>query len=154
MRHGKRHGFAIAILAMVSGCGESDPFSGRVPIRGTLTLDQAPLKVGTVTLIPRGSGPAVSGTIVEGELSIPAHEGPTPGAYQVEVRSIQPTGRKVPDSDDYKTLVEETKDLVPARYNQRSELLAEVKPGEGNHFTWNLESSPKDAKSQGATRKR
>ena len=40
-------------------------------------------------------------------------EGPGPGAYKVEIVSVQPTGKQVKSPDDPTATIEEVRNLIP-----------------------------------------
>jgi hypothetical protein len=126
-------------LAAAAGCGEADEFD-RVGVSGKVTVGDKPLSTGTISFVPRQSGPSVQGTIAEGEYSIARPVGPAPGPYRVEIYSIQPTGRKVPDNDNAGALIEETRNTIPDRYNLKSELYAEVTREGGQQFDFTVKN--------------
>lgn len=130
----------VAAVAWEGGCSPADEFQ-RVGVSGKVTLGGKPLADGTVTFVPLASGPAAHGTITDGSYAIARAEGPGPGSYRVEISSIQPTGRRVPDSEYPGKTVEETRNAVPDRYNLNSELRAEVKGGVDQTFDFALESA-------------
>lgn len=130
------------LLALPLGCGtSSDP--GRVPVAGTVTLDGRPLSDGSLVLVPLDAGPVVGATIVGGTFTISRSDGPMPGAYRVEVLSIQSTGRTIPDPEGPKgTTVPERKNVVPDRFGSRSQLRAEVTAAGPNSFRFEIDSKP------------
>ena len=135
--------FAAALLGILGGCGEEDDGIGRKAVSGTVTLDGKPLTSGSVLLVPKGTGPAVGGEIVEGAFSLSEAEGPVPGPYRVEILSIQPTGQMVPDPEGGKDgTMEERKNVIPDRYGKRSQLKAEVTKEGPNAFVYELDSKP------------
>jgi hypothetical protein len=126
----------------VAGCGGSDEFE-RFPIDGTITLDGAPLKSGRITFIAAGQGASSSAEVAEGAFHLGGSDGLSPGPYRIEIFSIQPTGKKVPSAEDPQTLVDETINLIPAKYNVRTELKAEVPPqGPKEPLNFTLTSAP------------
>ena len=142
MKFAYRLATMAALLAAPLGCGTSaDP--GREPVAGTVTLDGRPLPDGSLTLVPLGAGPAVGATILDGNFAIPRPDGPIPGAYRVEILSIRPTGRTIPDPEGPKgTTVAERKNVVPDRYGSRSELRADVAQAGTNSFRFAVDSKP------------
>lgn len=75
---------ALAILA--SGCGGGDGLE-RASVTGKVTLDGKPLERGAIQFIPTGgdSRGAAWGEIAAGSYTIPAADGPAPGAYDVAI---------------------------------------------------------------------
>ena len=128
---------AVGLLTL-SGCG--DDGIPRVPVSGTVTLDDKPLAQGAILFQPTGGGPSAGGTIVEGEFTIPGDRGPSPGTYLVEVRSYQGTGKKIPDPDFPGKMEEQTRNVVPRRYNEQTTLRQEVSAEGTNRFEFRLES--------------
>jgi hypothetical protein len=113
----------------VAGCGGSADGFERFPVDGTVSLDGAPLKSGTITFIAEQKGASSSIDVKDGEFHLGRSDGLSPGPYRVEVYSIQPTGKKVPSAEDPKTLVDETTNLVAKQYNVDSQLKAEIPAG-------------------------
>ncbi|AMV40528.1 hypothetical protein [Planctomyces sp. SH-PL62] len=131
--------FLIALVA--AGCGgqEGPP---REPVEGVVTLDGEPLEKGLITFTPAAGGElVVSGLIVDGTFALPREEGPGLGPHRVDVWSKKATGKTLKDADDPENLVEERVEVIPARYNLKSELRAEVVQGGGNQFTYELTGS-------------
>ncbi len=50
------------------------------------------------------------------------------------------TGRKVPDPDDPELMIDETINIIPARYNLQTGLTAVVQDGGDNAFPYELDS--------------
>lgn len=129
----------VAVAAAVTGCGSSDGFP-RQPVRGTVTLDGKPLEKGMITFTPTGAPePIVSAVVADGVFELARSDGPVPGAHRVDVWSPRPTGKKVRDTDNRGQLVEEVRESIPARYNLRSELTAQVQSGKSNTFDFPLQ---------------
>ena len=120
----------ILFVASLLGCsGSSGP--ERLAIRGVVRLNGAVVDKGTFTLVPAGQtkGPSVGATISSaGTYLIDAQRGPSIGSYRVEIRSPQPTGKKInaPPPQPPGTLIDETAEGVPPRYNLESELRVDV----------------------------
>jgi prepilin-type N-terminal cleavage/methylation domain-containing protein len=127
---------AGAAILSAAGCGGSD--SGRLPVSAEVTLDGRPLETGAITLVPLEKGPAVGGPVDRGAFALGAGEGPPPGRYAVEILSIRPTGKTVPSPDVPGETIEETRNVIPDRYNRRSRLNIEVKPETENAFRFDL----------------
>lgn len=120
--------FGFGLLAIVGCGGPADGFS-RFPTEGTVTLDGKPLKAGTISFNALQQGASSSGEITDGAFRLRDADGLSPGPYRVEIYSIQSTGRKIPSADDPGTLVDQTVNVVPRRYNVDSTLKAEIPPG-------------------------
>jgi hypothetical protein len=121
----------LCLCALLLGCGEPS-YEGpkRIPISGTITYNDKPLEAGIVSFISQTEDqrPA-QGFITNGQYSIPEEKGLNEGTYRVEIRWNRPTGKKILDSQDTGEMVEESKQVIPARYNTNSELTADVSKG-------------------------
>lgn len=127
-------------LLVVAGCG--GPKRGAV--NGKATLDGQPVEDGTISFVSTASppGPSAWGKIAAGSYSIPAGEGPGVGPVKVEVRWSRKTGKKTPAVAPAPAgaMIEETIEAVPPKYNVKSELKAEIKPG-ANKLNFELKSN-------------
>jgi hypothetical protein len=98
---------------------------------------------GAIRFVPVGdtTGPLAGGFIVDGEYSIKAADGLAVGRYKVEVNWAKKTGRQVrePPPALPGKMREEVIEGIPAWYNTRSTLTAELKPGK-NKLDFQLKS--------------
>ena len=128
----------LLCLLAVAGCGPQDQRQG---LEGTVVLDATPLATGHIVFRPqRGtSGPSSGAKIVDGQFVVGRDDGPLPGTFRVEITDHRKTGRtkRDPDSGKFFATMEQ---YLPERYNRNSELTAEVKAGEENHFEFTLTS--------------
>ena len=123
------------------GCSGEAPYKGekRYPVVGTVKFDGEPVHNGVITFAGKADPSkqfTSSGIILEGKYSIDENKGPNAGKYQVSVTWSKPTGKKRKDNDSGETF-DETKEVIPKKYNANSELEAEIKPGE-NTFDFDL----------------
>src|SRR4051794_20919306 len=133
MRHSLRWTWAVSAALASAGCGGAADDFPREPISGQVVLDGRPLETGLITFTPAGGGePVVSGVIKDGGFTLDRGDGPSPGTHRVDVWARKPTGKKVRNPDERGQFIDETREIVPARYNLNSELKAEVKQGSGN----------------------
>lgn len=117
-------------LLVAPGCGPGS--GGRLPVQGAVTLDGEPVDEGVIVFLPAGGADAANragGPIKAGRYAIPARQGLLPGKYRVEIRWNQKTGRQISVPGDAPNMMDETRQVVPARYNTRSELTADVMSG-------------------------
>ncbi len=130
-------------LAGLSGCGSSsgDEFP-REAVSGTITFDNQPLKEGNIQFLPDSPGEkfatTAGATIHDGSFQIPKNEGPTPGQYHVAISSggdnaYRPAAGEMPGVPP-----REIKEKIPAQYNMRTKLTAEVHQGGPNTFQFTL----------------
>jgi hypothetical protein len=151
MRDSSRHArprtnwtFAVAsLLATVAGCsGESGP--PRLPVSGEVKLDGQPLTSGKITFAPLEGGVGAFGEITDGVYRFGGSDGPSSGRHHVEIVAVTPTGKRVPSTDLPGETVEEVRNLIPPRYNARTELQVEVKPDADNAFRFDLSTRKPD----------
>jgi hypothetical protein len=139
-RVARRCGLAASILAGFVGCGSTTDELPREAISGAVTLDGRPLEEGVIQFLPAaasaGETPA-GGPIRDGRFDVSRDQGPTPGSYSVVILSggdgaggIQPGA--IPGEGVA------LKERIPAKYNARTTLTAEVKPGGPNTFEFAL----------------
>ncbi|WP_439624469.1 hypothetical protein [Gemmata sp.] len=126
-----RIALSLLLVAPLAGCGE--PAGDHNPITGEVRLDGEPLHAGTVMFRPADGvkGQAVFAAVANGRYTVPAAAGPAVGPHRVEVRGLKRSGKAVqkplaPKGDTAEEMVE----AVAAKFNTRSELTVEVKPGE------------------------
>jgi hypothetical protein len=118
-------------LAVVAGCGYGN--TSRVPVKGEVTFDDAPVDNGVIIFLPDGDSPGggegikCGGPIVDGKYALEAGKGPRPGHYRVEIVWNKKTGKQVP-SNDPPNLIDETVQVLPEKFNTKSTLTADVKP--------------------------
>jgi hypothetical protein len=111
-------------------------------LEGTVTLDGQPLERGAIRFRPLAdtAGPTAGGDIVQGKFVVTEFGGAFAGEYQVQIVATKPTGRKVLDPRS-KSQIDEYAQFLPARYNSRSQLRAEVTADGPNRFEFALVSS-------------
>lgn len=122
---------AILGLAVLSGCG-----SGDGNITGEVTLNGEPLKEGTIRFVPvDGNTPTADAPIVDGKFqaNVPV------GDKRIEITAPKVVGQiKMIDAPDAKA-VDNVQELLPERYNVKSELTLKVESGKQHkQFTLTL----------------
>jgi hypothetical protein len=129
-RAGRTGGLLLTLVAL-AGCGDN---SGLVEVKGTVTLDGAPLEKGAISFTPVDRKTRTAGAnIVAGSYSaqVPV------GTMKVAISAGKVVGKKPlydrPGSRE-RDVIEE---MVPAKYNEETELRLEVKPG-GMEKKWDL----------------
>ena len=118
----------LLLFAVILGCGGSD---GRLAVEGSVQVDGAPLDQGEIVFLPSGStkGPLAAGEIVDGNFRIPANKGLVAGSYRVEITADRKTGKKIQADERSSDMVDQLEQYLPAKYNDSSELTAEIQSG-------------------------
>lgn len=114
----------LSCLLAVAGCS-----SGLVDVSGKVMLDGAPLDDATITFVPTVGGQREAGwtTVSGGSYSIPPASRLGSGQFRVEIRALRSGGAGKGSPSDPDLIA--AKEIVPSRYNSKSELVAEIKPG-------------------------
>ncbi|VTS06649.1 hypothetical protein [Tuwongella immobilis] len=126
----------LGMLIGLCGCGDS---GGGIAVRGKVTFDGKPVEDGVILFIPEGASnsgadsyrPKVGTQILNGEYAMEADRGPQTGTYQVSITWEQKTGRKIPSGDLIPK--EETKQILPERYNTKTTLKATISLSDNVH---------------------
>lgn len=120
----------LLVLVTLSGCGRGPRL---VPVTGTVKLDGKPLADAAVQFdfgqFPR---PAIGRTDAEGKFSLAYlnRAGAPIGSCKVNIRKQAPAGASG------------LKELVPEKYNSKSQLLYEITKKGPNDFNFDLNSEP------------
>lgn len=124
-----------------SGCtGSADPL-GRQEISGSVTLDGQPLDTGSIRFEPQEGGATASGAmIVNGVYAVPANQGLAPGVYRVFITAVEADSEKRTGEEVMNNPGPPKKELIPAKYNQQSEVTVEVKAESPNNFDFPITS--------------
>ena len=140
---------ALGLLLALNGCG--DRAGGRLAVQGAVTFDGQSLDGGSISFRPVAgtTGPTAGAKIVDGRFSIPTDKSLFAGKYRVEITATRKTGKQVKDPT-FGAMVDQVAQYLPGRYNRRSELTAEVRPGGPNDFKFDLTSG--QAHSAGSAR--
>ncbi len=135
----------ITGLAMTLGCTPSAP-SGII-VRGSVTVEAAPLDEGLITLVPTGgtTGKKCSVEIHHGKYEFDALLGLAPGEYRVEVMGLPPgikamaEGKLVDHSDPkHKSTYRE----IAPEFNERSILRCSLVEGRENTADYQVKYVP------------
>ncbi len=134
---------AFGCCVVVCGCNHD----GRQPLEGTVALDNQPLPAGDITFFPLSGtpGPTAGGKIIDGHFSIPAEGGTMAGTFRVHITAQRKTGKQVfdptaqmMDPNAKNGMIDQYEQYIPARYNQQSELTADVVQGSHKSFEFVL----------------
>ena len=103
---------------------------------GKVTLDGQPLQEGTIAFDPTdGATATAGGNITNGQYSVPLDSGPK--IVRIEATKVISSTKDPASSTG--ALIEVRESIIPTKYNQQSELKADVKSGE-NTFDFDLKS--------------
>jgi hypothetical protein len=116
---------ALFALALAGGCGGESVST----VHGKVTLDGEPVNGGNIMFLPTGGSRKAAAAIEQGAYALATTDALPPGEYRVEIRWPKPTGRKIPSADPGMQ-ADETKEVVPAKYNENSTLTVEIGGGD------------------------
>jgi hypothetical protein len=141
---------AVAALSLVGCSSDSD----RCRVQGDVSYNGEPVDDGGIALVPEQEGESqvrATGEIVDGHYALDSKRGPYPGNYRVVIYWNKKTGRMITSKASGATK-EERKQVIPAKYNERTELKVEVKPGRNTHdFHLQNRDLPAPGKRKGGT---
>lgn len=142
----------ISVAAFLSGCG-GDTGPERVGVNGDVTLDGQPVTEGTIAFVSLEGGRTCATPIKDGSYELPHGAGPFVGPQKVTIMAFEKTGQTItvtkslPGPPDEAPAIppgglqiEETKQVLPARYNTASELTANLSSGNNNYVNFDLTS--------------
>ena len=112
-------------FAVLAGCGTSSDGPEIAPVSGVVTLDGKPVTNASVVFESSNGVVAFGNTNGEGvyELNyLDGQKGAEVGSNTVRIETVL----DAPPPANYR-------DPIPAKYNQRSELKADVQPGQNTH---------------------
>lgn len=134
------------LILNLSGCGSASDRPELGLVTGRITLDGAPLSNIAVVFSPDNGRPARGKTDSDGHYEL-TYIGNTPGCKvghnRVEIAPNEEGEEDAEDADDTENVgaakpLKSGKPTIPARYNIKSELEADVQPGE-NTFDFQLD---------------
>ena len=125
-------------VTVALGCGGS---LNTAAVDGSVSVDGVPVESGSITFVPieGTSGHSAGGVIESGRYSISATDGPLIGVNNVAITGRRKTGKKIPVPGTENVMMDETVDVVPARYQTGKELEREILPGT-NTLDFDLEA--------------
>jgi hypothetical protein len=136
-------------LIVAGGCGGEPRLES---ISGTVKHDGAPLRKATIRFTPEGGGMPVGSVVEEGAYRLPNPPGLAPGRYVVGLSFTEDPDAPAGAPPDRDLAVPGGGERLPARYNEKSELRAEVKAGASNTFDFEL-AGKRDPKAGRANRR-
>jgi hypothetical protein len=126
----------IILLACIAGCGRS---GGLAQISGAVSYDGQPVKKGTITFAPAdGNGPTAAAAIADGRYTLKV----SPGQKLVRIEGYKVLGqRHYSPNNPSSPMVDIQEQILPERYNTKSQLTREITPALGA-CDFVLEKSP------------
>jgi len=124
-------------MLLAIGCQGGSKDAPRVRVSGKVTLDTRPLKTGTITFDPGTGEPPAALNILDG-----GYEGKAAvGKNKVRLSAIQKVSMREKmkmDGPGYDAPVEQN--VLPDRYNTKSQITREVEAKGDNQFHFDLQS--------------
>jgi hypothetical protein len=122
-------GLGLIALVICVGCGSS-----LATIEGTVTFDGKSIEEGVIVFEPTdGTGAVAGGNIQNGKYRLGPDSKLAPGSKIVRITAMRATGKKIkagpPAPDD--AMVDEIQQYIPANYNEKSTLTAQIVAGDG-----------------------
>lgn len=111
----------LAAYLCLTGCGSRN---GLMEISGSVTCDGKPVQNGTVNFLPAdGNGPTAGAIVSDGRYSVKL----SPGKKQVRIEAFKVVGqRRYRPNDPTSPMVDVQEQILPERYNTKSELSREI----------------------------
>ncbi|WP_437202027.1 hypothetical protein [Planctomicrobium sp. SH664] len=129
-----RFSVASCALILISGCQEGPQFPEST-VTGIILYNKEPLESGTITFLAENQGtPSAQAMITDGMYTVKVPH----GNKRVEINSSKWTGKPYEEFG-----IKETIQFLPAKYNERSELRAEIGPKPELELNFELEGLSK-----------
>ena len=136
--------FATVMGLLTIGCsGEPSDDLPREAVAGKVTMDGQALPKGNIVFSPMGDGQSsATGQIENGEFAIPRERGLVPGDYKVSIsHTDQPEGHvKIEVKKRGQKAPAGFKELIPAKYNAKTDLKATIPKGGKSDLEFPLQS--------------
>jgi len=132
--------FTLLVVGMLAvGCNQEGDGLPRQPIWGTVTFEGKPLAKGTIQFQPTTAEPVSAGSLIEnGRYSVDRTGGLVPGSYKVLINAGSGEDTALPKDQQAGKPRSVPKELIPVKYNARTTLTVQVKPGEDKAFDFDL----------------
>jgi hypothetical protein len=115
--------FVACALGSLGGCGQN---SALVEIGGGVIFDGKPVENGLIRFLPvDGGSPTAAGEIANGKYAVKV----SPGKKQVQIEAFKVVGHHYHRNDPKDRLLDTLEQILPERYNVKSELTCDVQPG-------------------------
>jgi len=140
----------IITILLLLGCF-APPGPEKVGVSGAVSIDGNAVEKGSIAFVSLEGGKTSATTITDGEYRISRNDGPYPGPQKVVIQAFDKTGKtltidKYPPSPPGEgpaippggLIIEETRQVLPARYNTESELTATLESGNNRNVDFRL----------------
>ncbi|MBN9122885.1 MAG: hypothetical protein J0I06_27730 [Planctomycetes bacterium] len=124
----------LLVVGFVVGCGKGEP--KRYPVSGTVKYKGEPIKYGNISF-RADNGASGGADIRDGKYEIPAVAGLPEGSYRVAVTYPDPKV-PAPRPDEPPGPSTPVRELLPAKYNDKTELTAQIKAEGANDVSFDL----------------
>ena len=113
----------IAACLCLAGCGRNGP----IEISGAVAYVGQPIRKGAIDFLPAdGNGPTAAAIIADGRYSLKV----MPGKKRVRIEASKVIGqRRHHPNDPTSRMVDVEQQILPERYNAKSELVCEITAG-------------------------
>lgn len=123
------------MMGILAGCGSSDNGVVRYPVSGKVTWNGQPLPEGDIIFIPAEKSARPEGAAIkEGQFELEL----IAGTMRVEIRASRETGEMTDSAVDPGQKIPVVENYIPTKYNDNSELKADVSPDGENQFSFEL----------------
>lgn len=125
------------VVIIACGCGKKGPENYRV--FGTVNFKGSPLSEGVIMFAPADGQPGTNASIPikNGKYESPPGGGLAPGKYKVMISAA--AGGSAPKNPDEPPGVSDLqKELIPEKYNVKSDIVREVQPNNNNQFDFDI----------------
>lgn len=124
----------LLLTLMALGCGQS-PYGDMAEVTGVVTLDGSPYPNAQVRFVPQEGRPSIGMTDASGKYELvytSEARGAAPGEYSIDITTVY-------DSSSDRDGGVAPPEVLPAKYNSKTELKETVEPGE-NEINFELSS--------------
>lgn len=128
-------------LSVLAGCARGP--ADRLPFAGRVTFAGAPLDGGVIELVSADGARQSGGRISKGEFSVPATRGLPAGTHVVRITAVEETAAAPAGPPGPEAAKHVAKERIPADYNLKTGLTAEIRTAGPNRFDFDLEEKKK-----------
>jgi hypothetical protein len=125
----------LGLILVTIGCNRNP---GKVIVSGNVTYASEPVQLGQIRFVPIDvtEGPLTVAEILDGHYVAKSHGGVPIGGHRVEIRAFDMSGVIAAPGGP------EPKQLIPEKYNDKSELTLTIDASSGRTLTKNFDLAP------------